>query len=110
MAIQTTCGALGCCGPGRYQFASATNVPAVRCRWHGLLYPPVCGRAIRVALVVGTILLVINQGDVLLGGHVTALVGAKIGLTYLVPFSGVDVLCPCRQPAAPERMPPNAST
>jgi hypothetical protein len=40
-----------------------------------------------VALVVGTILVVINQPDVLLSGQVTALVVAKIGLTYLVPFS-----------------------
>jgi hypothetical protein len=40
-----------------------------------------------VALVVGTILVVINQADVLLSGQVTALVVAKIGLTYLVPFS-----------------------
>jgi len=40
-----------------------------------------------VALVVGTILIVINQADVLLGGQLTAVVVAKIGLTYLVPFS-----------------------
>jgi hypothetical protein len=40
-----------------------------------------------VALVVGTILVVINQADVLVSGHLTALVVAKIGLTYLVPFS-----------------------
>jgi hypothetical protein len=40
-----------------------------------------------VALLVGTILLVINQADVVLSGHLTPLVAAKIGLTYLVPFS-----------------------
>jgi len=40
-----------------------------------------------VALVVGTILVAINQSDVVLSGHLTALVVAKIGLTYLVPFS-----------------------
>jgi hypothetical protein len=40
-----------------------------------------------VALVVGTILMAINQSDVLLSGHLTSLVAAKIGLTYLVPFS-----------------------
>jgi len=40
-----------------------------------------------VALVVGTILMVINQADVLLSGHASALTAAKIGLTYLVPFS-----------------------
>jgi hypothetical protein len=87
MATPTTCGVAGCRGPARYAFASAGHAPQTRCRWHGLVYPPVCGRAIRVALVVGTILVAINQSDVLLGGHLTALVAAKIGLTYLVPFS-----------------------
>jgi hypothetical protein len=38
-------------------------------------------------VVVGTILFVINQSDVVFAGQVTALVAAKIGLTYLVPFS-----------------------
>jgi hypothetical protein len=47
----------------------------------------VCGRAIKVALIVGTILMVINQGDVLLSGHLTMLVASKIGLTYTVPFA-----------------------
>ena len=81
------CGVLGCRGTARYQFASRAQVLEVRCRWHGLVYPPVCGRAIRVALVVGTILVGINQSDVLLSGHLTVLVAVKIGLTYLVPFS-----------------------
>ena len=87
MAIQGPCGVSGCRGTARYRFSSRAQVPEVRCRWHGLVYPPVCGRAIRVALVVGTILVGINQSDVLLSGHLTALVAAKIGLTYLVPFS-----------------------
>jgi len=59
----------------------------MRCRRHALTYRPVCGRAMTVGLIVGTILVVINQGDVLVSGHLTALVAGKIGLTYLVPFS-----------------------
>lgn len=59
----------------------------MRCGRHALTYWPVCGRAISVALVVGTILMIINQADVLISGHVTVLVLAKIGLTYPVPFS-----------------------
>lgn len=57
----------------------------MRCRRH--TYWPVCGRALTVALIVGTILMVINQADVLLSGQITHLVVAKIGLTYLVPSS-----------------------
>lgn len=41
-------------------------------------------RAIFVALVVGTILTLINQGDQLLAGRLN---WWKMGLTYLVPFA-----------------------
>lgn len=42
-------------------------------------------RAVKVALVVGTILLAINQGDVILAGEIPNL--WKAGLTYLVPYA-----------------------
>lgn len=44
-------------------------------------------RALRVAAVVGTILFVINQLDVVASGTLTALVAGKIALTYAVPYS-----------------------
>ena len=44
-------------------------------------------RALRVAAVVGTILFLINQADVVLSGNLTPVVALKVGLTYLVPFS-----------------------
>ncbi|OLD51320.1 MAG: hypothetical protein AUI58_07980 [Chloroflexi bacterium 13_1_40CM_2_70_6] len=52
-----------------------------------MLYPRVRDRALRVAAVVGTILFVINQLDVVVSGTLTALVAGKIALTYLVPYS-----------------------
>ena len=87
MTIQVLCGVFSCGSSARYQFASGINEPEVRCGWHALVYRRVCRRAIGVALVVGTILAAINQSDVLLNGHLTAVVAAKIALTYLVPFS-----------------------
>ena len=39
-----------------------------------------------IALAVGTILMVINQGDVILGGDAVALTWVKVGLSYCVPF------------------------
>jgi hypothetical protein len=48
---------------------------------------PCYAAAVYVALVVGTVLTIINQGDVLLAGEITPLVIAKILLTYLVPYS-----------------------
>ena len=43
-------------------------------------------RTVAVALVIGTVLFVINQLDVVVGGHATATTWLKVGLTYLVPF------------------------
>ena len=87
MATQACCEVVGCHRATRYRFPSVVGAEESRCGLHGLVYWPVCRRAIAVALVVGTILMVINQADVLLTGHASALVAAKIGLTYLVPFS-----------------------
>lgn len=42
-------------------------------------------RSLLVALVVGSILNLINQGDALLG--LTSINWLKIGLTYLVPYA-----------------------
>jgi hypothetical protein len=43
-------------------------------------------RTTRIALVVGTILTLINQADVLLSGEATALTAVKIPLNFVVPF------------------------
>jgi hypothetical protein len=43
-------------------------------------------RTLRIALVVGLILTVINQADVVIRGEATALTGIKIGLNFCVPF------------------------
>jgi hypothetical protein len=43
-------------------------------------------RTVRIALVVGTILTLINQADVILSGDATGLTALKIGLNFCVPF------------------------
>jgi len=43
-------------------------------------------RCIAAAVIVGTILFLINQADVVFGGRATTLTWIKIGLSYLVPF------------------------
>ena len=48
--------------------------------------PRVVSLAIRVALVVGTILNLINQFDLLLGAPLTRTALVQIGLTYIVPY------------------------
>jgi hypothetical protein len=43
-------------------------------------------RSFKVAVVVGSILTMINNGDLLLQGIVTSSMGWKIPLTFFVPF------------------------
>ncbi len=43
-------------------------------------------RTAKIALVVGTILTAINQGDVILAGNATAGTAVKAVLNYCVPF------------------------
>ena len=43
-------------------------------------------RTVAVALLVGTVLLTINQLDVVIAGRATQGTWLKIALTYLVPF------------------------
>lgn len=43
-------------------------------------------RGVRVAAIVGTILVAINQGDLILSGQLDASAAWKIPLTYLVPY------------------------
>lgn len=50
------------------------------------LRPATVKRALKYAVVVGTILISINHGDALLGGEVTAGRLLKMGLTVLVPY------------------------
>lgn len=61
-------------------------------------------RAVKVAVVVGTVLGVINHGAAVLGGDMTAARWVMFGVTYLVPYSvstyssvgalrNLDVLC-----------------
>lgn len=69
-----------------YRFATPAGDHA-RCPRHAVVYPAVFRRAVRVALVVGTLLFAINQLDVVLRGDLAPLVAFKIALTYLVPFS-----------------------
>ena len=48
---------------------------------------PVIQRALKVSLTVGTLLNIINQGDVLISLHFEELHTIKLLLTYLVPYS-----------------------
>ncbi|MGE0139491.1 MAG: nitrate/nitrite transporter NrtS [Ilumatobacteraceae bacterium] len=52
----------------------------------------------RVALVVGTLLSIVNQGSVILAGEATASTAIRIAINYLIPFvvSSIGYLAPFR--------------
>jgi hypothetical protein len=59
----------------------------MRCLRHTVRHPAVLRRAFATALIVGTILTAINQGERFLTGNVTPGVLLKAALTYCVPFA-----------------------
>jgi hypothetical protein len=75
-----------CTRSARFRFAGPRGTPAFRCWRHAVFYDPVFQRALKVAAVIGTLLFLINQLDVVLSGKITAVVVLKIILTFLVPF------------------------
>lgn len=48
---------------------------------------PMLSRSALIAMIVGTVLTAINQGDLLFTGHVTVALLWKVPLTYAVPFA-----------------------
>ena len=52
--------------------------------FRAVLRPPIVNRSLWVALIVGTLLNLINQGDRLAAG--APLDWGKLGLTFVVPF------------------------
>ncbi len=57
-----------------------------KCLWCASRHAPMLRRSAIVAIVVGTILTALNQGDNLFSGHWNNALYWKIPLTYCVPF------------------------
>jgi hypothetical protein len=80
----------GCdaCGRGsgaRFLFQTRRG-PIVKCWGCALRHRPMLQRSLMIAAVIGTLLVVINQGDVVLRDAWPRALVWKIPLTYLVPF------------------------
>lgn len=65
--------------------ASATG-STIKCLFCSLLHGPMLKRSGIAALVVGTVLTLLNQGDLILSGQWNSAFYWKIPLTYCVPF------------------------
>ena len=82
-AREDVCAACGRPLAGRLAFALEGSVRCLRC---ALRYGPLLRRSTLTALVVGTVLVAINQGTVLAAGDVPGALAWKVPLTYAVPF------------------------
>ena len=71
---------------GRPEAPSGDSALTVKCFSCALQHGPMLKRSIIAALVVGTILTLLNQGDVLVSGSWNNALYWKIPLTYCVPF------------------------
>ena len=83
------------------QLTQRTNVPPWSTRVDGcrLIIRGVTFRTCsRVALVVGTILSVVNQGSVILDGDATRMTWVRVAVNYLIPFlvSSIGYIAPFR--------------
>lgn len=65
------------------RISSAEIYVCLKC---AMQHAPMLKRSIATALVVGTILVMLNQGDLIFSGQRTSSLLWKIPLTYLVPF------------------------
>lgn len=58
----------------------------LRCLRCAVRYRPLMKRSLVIALIVGTILTLINQGNVVASGDVPSALAWKVPLTYCVPY------------------------
>lgn len=68
-----------------YQLRGPRGVE-LSCRACALTSGPLLRRSLRIAAIIGSVLLVINHGDVLLSGQLHAALLWKIPATFAVPF------------------------
>ncbi|MGD9935163.1 MAG: nitrate/nitrite transporter NrtS [Dehalococcoidia bacterium] len=68
-----------------FRFASGPT-PVEKCLRHSMTHRPLAKTALRTALVVGTVLTAINQGNTVVSGTLPAELAWKIPLTYCVPY------------------------
>ena len=74
------------CGQTLHRRTSFVLEGAPRCLWCALRFRPLLRRSTMTALVVGTLLVLINQGAVLISGQLPSSLVWQVPLTYCVPF------------------------
>lgn len=85
--LLSTAGCDRCLRTARFRFVRGGG--ALRCWRHAFAFGQLVRTAFFTALVVGSVLTLINQGDLLLRGEFRGAMAWKIPLTYCVPYSVV---------------------
>ena len=97
-ALPHSCGACGRLVKKRYGFAFKSVAPEtdhdalthiqeiVKCIYCAIRHTPMLRRSLKVAIVVGTVLTLLNQADTIFSGYWPNALYWKIPLTYCVPF------------------------
>ena len=83
MASSSTCARCGRSLANRSRYLLGSEHRCLACALH---FRPMLKRSALTALVVGTILVSVNQGGILLSGALPASLAWQIPLTYVVPF------------------------
>jgi hypothetical protein len=83
---QPSCSDCGATGLRHYYQVDRTGT-RLKCLRCVLRHRPRVVTSLKTAVVVGTILVGINQGDLLLRGAVSGVLLAKLALTYCVPYA-----------------------
>lgn len=67
--------------------------------------PTTLRKTLVIAAIVGTLLSVVNQGDVIVRGDADSIMWMRIAVNYMVPFvvSTAGFLSACRAPRGPAR-------
>ena len=66
--------------------ATGQAAEVIKCFFCALRHRPMVRRSMAAAVVVGTVLTLLNQGDTLVSGNLSNALFWKIPLTYCVPF------------------------
>lgn len=66
-----------------FRLGDAAALTCLRC---ALTHPPLLRRSALIGALIGSLLVAINQGDLLLAGDWRPALAWKVPLTYLVPF------------------------
>ena len=69
-----------------YMLRSGGGGDVVRCVRCTFMHWPTLSRSLKIAVIVGSVLVAINQGDVVLSGEVPTVMLWKAPLTYATPF------------------------